>query len=159
MIVMNEENIINGNAALQPEYKPYRKHSNKIHKKKDVNRQAKVKKKLKVILNICVFFVVGLTLIYRYSIIYNMQTELNSVESNISDINRQNENLTVELVKYNNLKYIEENAMNKLKMVVPNKQNAVYINLDKPIIKAQKDVNGIETQKGMLNKLKQLIWR
>lgn len=49
--------------------------------------------------------------------------------------------------------------MNKLKMVVPNKQNAVYINLDKPIIKAQKDVNGIETQKGMLNKLKQLIWR
>lgn len=159
MIVMNEENMINGNTVLQPEYKPYEKTDGNIHKKKNISRQKKVKKKLKVLLNICVFFIIGLTLIYRYSVIYNMQTELNSVESNISDINRQNENLTVELVKYNNLEYIEKNAESKLNMVVPDKGNAVYTNLNKPIIKNQVDTDKIKTQKGILNKLKQLIWR
>ena len=88
-----------------------------------------------------------------------MQTDLNSAENNVDNISRQNENLTVELVKYNNLKYIEDDAVNKLKMVVPNKQNAVYIDLDKPVIKTQEDEDSMKTQKGMLNKLKQLIWR
>ncbi|MEY8762325.1 MULTISPECIES: cell division protein FtsL [Clostridium] len=156
---MNEENMMNGNAALQPQYKPYKKHDKRIHKNKNENKQKKIKKKLRVLLNICVFFVIGLILIYRYSIIYNMQTDLNSAENNVDNISRQNENLTVELVKYNNLKYIEDDAVNKLKMVVPNKQNAVYIDLDKPVIKTQEDEDSMKTQKGMLNKLKQLIWR
>ncbi|PRR86588.1 Cell division protein FtsL [Clostridium luticellarii] len=160
MIVMDEGNMVNGNTVLQPEYKPYKKHGSDIRKKKNINRQAKVKKKLKVLLSICVFFIIGLTLIYRYSVIYNMQTELNSLESNISSINKQNENLTVELVKYDNLEYIEKNAANsRMGMIVPDKGNAVYVNLNRPIIKAQSDLDEAKKQKGILDKLKQLIWR
>lgn len=161
MILMNEEDVVNGSNVLQPKYEPYvetqeKKHKNTIGDKK---RRIKVKKKLRVIRNIILAFIVGLILVYRYCIIYNMQTELNTVETTINNINKQNENLKVELVKYNNLQYIEDNAANKLHMVVPDTQNAVYINLDKQTIKTQDDIDKIETQKGIFNKLKQLIWR
>ncbi|MFL0195515.1 hypothetical protein ACJDU8_08040 [Clostridium sp. WILCCON 0269] len=163
MIVINEKDMINGNTVLQPEYKPYKETEEKKyrHKKtgKDKKRNIKVKKKLQVIRNIGLAFTVGLILVYRYSIIYDMQTELNSVEVNISEVNRQNENLKVDLVKYNNLQYIENSAINKLHMVVPNQANAAYVNLDKQTIKTQEDIDEIKTQKGILNKLKQLIWR
>ncbi len=163
MILMNEEDMVNGNTVLQPEYKPYieteeKKYGNK-NIGKDKKRRVKVKKKLKIIRNIGLAFIVGIVLVYRYSVIYNMQTELNSVESSINEIDRENENLKVDLVKYNNLQYIENNAVNKLHMIVPDRANAVYVNLDKKTVKTQEDVDEIKTQKGILNKLKQLIWR
>ncbi|AZV55994.1 hypothetical protein DMR38_04915 [Clostridium sp. AWRP] len=159
MILMNKDSMVNGNTVLQPEYKPYKETEEKKIKTKAPNRALKVKKKLRVIRNICVIFIVGVILVYRYCAIYNSQTELNSIENDISEINKQNENLRVELVKYNNLGYIEDNAINKLQMKVPDKGNAVYINLDKKIIKVEENSDESEMHKGILNELKQLIWR
>lgn len=163
MILMNEEGMVNGNTVLQPEYRPYietqkKKYGNK-NAGKDKNRRVKVKKKLKIIRNIALAFVIGVILVYRYSVIYDMQTELNSVEISIDNISRENENLKVDLVKYNNLQYIEDNAVSKLHMIVPDTGKAVYVNVDKKTVKTQKDIDEIKTQKGILNKLKQLIWR
>ncbi len=85
--------------------------------------------------NIGIVFVIGVVLIARYSIIYNMQMQLNSTQNRVDKINKQNENLTVELVKYNNLGYIEDTAINKLHMIQPQKSSAVYADLNKTIIK------------------------
>lgn len=159
MILMNKDSMVNGNTVLQPEYKPYKETEEKKLKTNAPNKALKVKKKLKVIRNICVVFVVGVILVYRYCAIYNAQTELNSIENNISKINKQNENLTVELVKYNNLEYIEDSAVNKLQMKIPDKGNAVYTNLDKKVIKVEENSDEPEMHKGILNKLKQFIWR
>lgn len=156
---MNKDSMVNGNTVLQPEYKPYKETEEKKLKTNAPNKALKVKKKLKVIRNICVVFVVGVILVYRYCAIYNAQTELNSIENNISKINKQNENLTVELVKYNNLEYIEDSAVNKLQMKIPDKGNAVYTNLDKKVIKVEENSDEPEMHKGILNKLKQFIWR
>jgi len=159
VILMNKDSMVNGNTVLQPEYKPYKETEEKKLKTNAPNKALKVKKKLKVIRNICVVFVVGVILVYRYCAIYNAQTELNSIENNISKINKQNENLTVELVKYNNLEYIEDSAVNKLQMKIPDKGNAVYTNLDKKVIKVEENSDEPEMHKGILNKLKQFIWR
>lgn len=159
MILMNKDSMVNGNTVLQPEYKPYKETGKKELKHKNKNRELKIKRKLKVIRNICIVFIVGVILIYRYCVIYNAQTELNSIENDISQINKQNENLRVELVRYNNLEYIENNAINKLQMKVPDKGSAVYTSLDKKIIKTDEDLDQSEMHKGILNELKQLIWR
>lgn len=163
MILMNEEDMVNGNTVLQPEYRPYIETEEKKYGSKNTGKDKKncikVKKKLKIIRNIGLAFIVGVILVYRYSVIYNMQTELNSVEMSIDNVGRENENLKVDLVKYNNLQYIENTAVNKLHMIVSDTGKAVYVNIDKKTVKTQEDVDEIKTQKGILNKLKQLIWR
>lgn len=165
MIVVNEESFIQGNTVLQPEYRPYR--DNQSHeeenKKEKLRKKRKAKKRLnnkvKVIRNIILTFVVGLVLIGRYCAIYNMQMELNSTKHNINEINRENENLKVELVKYNNLQYIEDIAINKLQMIPPDKGAAVYTNLDKENIKiTEKKAQDKVEKENIWNKLTKLLF-
>lgn len=165
MIVVNEESFIQGNTVLKPEYRPYR--DNESHKEK--NKKKKLKKnrknktrlnnKVKVIRNIILTFIVGLVLVGRYCAIYNMQMELNLTKNNINEINRENENLKVELVKYNNLQYIEDIATNKLQMLPPDKGAAVYTDLGKENIKIteKKEQDKVEKQ-NIWNKLAKVLF-
>ncbi|MEA5008388.1 hypothetical protein [Clostridium tyrobutyricum] len=157
LIVMNEDKIISGNNAIQPEYETYKPTVKKVKVKKN-NRKKQTKHKIKVMRNIGIVFVIGVVLIARYSIIYNMQMQLNSTQNRVDKINKQNENLTVELVKYNNLGYIEDTAINKLHMIQPQKSSAVYADLNKTIIKEDpsKDKKKINS---ILDKVKQFKWR
>jgi len=131
--VANEEIMIRGNTVLAPSRVPYVNRENEKKKKiKKINR--KTKSKALFIRNIFLAFIIGLTLIGRYSAIYNMQQQLNSVKSNINEMNKENDNLKVELVKYNNLHYIEDVATNKLHMISPNRNDAIYANISKETI-------------------------
>lgn len=156
MIVVNEESFIQGNTVLQPEYRPYKdnkdyKEKNKKNLKRNRNTKKRINSKAKIIGNTILAFIIGLVLIGRYCVIYNMQMELNLTKHNINEINKENENLKVELVKYNNLQYIEETATSKLQMLPPDKGAAVYTNLDKENIKI--------TEKKVQDKVeKQNIW-
>lgn len=129
----NEEIMIRGNTVLAPSRVPYVNRENeKKQKIKKINR--KTKSKALFIRNVFLAFIIGLTLIGRYSAIYNMQQQLNSVKSNINEMNKENDNLKVELVKYNNLHYIEDVATNKLHMISPNRNDAIYANISKETI-------------------------
>lgn len=165
MIVVNEDSIIRGNTVLQPEYKPYRDVEAEEQKKAKIKRakekklkQRKMKNKLRVMRNIGLTFVIGLLLVGRYCVIYNMQMELNSMESNINEINRDNENLRVELVKYSNLQYIEETAVNKLHMLPPDKGSAIYTNLDKDVLQYTEKKSAEKEQQNIWNKLKKSLF-
>jgi hypothetical protein len=71
-------------------------------------------------------------------------------------MNKENENLKVELVKYNNIQYIEEVAVNKLNMVTPDRNDAIYANISKnTIIAAQSESN---ENKNVLTALAQKIF-
>lgn len=163
MIVVNEESFIQGNTVLQPEYKPYGDNENykekkrKLKKKREV--QTRLKNKVKVIRNIVLTFIVGLILVGRYCIIYNMQMELNSIKHNINEISRENENLKVELVKYNNLQYIDDIATNKLQMLPPDKGAAVYTDLGKENIKmTEKKAQDKVEKQSIWNKLTKVLF-
>lgn len=164
MIVVNENSVIRGNTVLKPNYNPYeddqlqREEERERKLKQNKQRNRRVKSKVKVMRNIIFTFITGLTLVGRYCIIYDMQRELNSVKSSISVINKENENLKVELVKYNNLQMIEETAINKLKMIKPDKSGAIYTNLSKEVIQSREQKKEIEEQQNIWNRLRKILF-
>ena len=163
MIVVNEDSIISGNTALQPKYNPSIDidEENKELKKKKLKqkkiKQRRLNDKIKFMRNVVVMFIIGIVLVARYSSIYSMQMELSDIKSNINKVNRENQNLTVELVGYNNLQYIEDTAINRLHMVAPDKKNAVYIDLQKNVLKYTEKKKG-EQQQNIWNRLKKMLF-
>lgn len=153
-----EDIMIRGNTVLAPNQVPYvNREIEKQHiikKKKKQNR--KIKKQAIFIRNIFIVFLIGLTLIGRYSAIYNMQQKLNSIKSNINEMNKENDNLKVELVKYNNLHYIEDIATNKLHMVTPNRNDAIYANISKETIIPT--ATNTDSNKGFISKVVKKIF-
>jgi cell division protein FtsL len=163
VIVVNEDNIISGNTVLQPEYVPYEE---KDWEKEELKRRAKNKKlkqkrlkgKIKIIRNITLAFAVGVTLVGRYCIIYNMQRQLNSVNTNINELNKDNESLKVDLVRYSNIQYIEDTAINNLHMLPPDKGAAVHKDLDKEIIKTADKKSEEQMSKNLWNKVTKMLF-
>ncbi|MBM7869371.1 cell division protein FtsL [Clostridium pascui] len=141
------ESYINGNTVLAPEPEISQNEGHKENNnKKGTKKDKKISSgKLKALRNIGVTFIIGVTLIGRYSMIYGMQRELNAIGLEINTINKENENLRVELVKFNNLQYIEDVATKKLNMVSPTKSNIMYCNLKNEMVKASQ--KQLDTQK------------
>lgn len=134
MNVLNGKIMIDGNTALAPNYVPYRESERERQVKRNKAKNKNFNKKVVVMRNIMIAFIVGITLVGRYCIIYNLQSELNTTKQNIVALNKENENLKVELVKYNNIQYIEEAAINKLGMVTPDRNDAIYADISKETI-------------------------
>lgn len=160
MIVVNEDNIVSGNTVLQPEYVPYidQEKEKKDLRRKKFLRQKRIKDKIKIIRNIVSAFVIGIILVGKYCVIYNMQQELNSVNTNINELNRENENIKVDLVKYNNVQYIESIAINKLHMISPDKGSAIYTDLEKENIKSPDKKMEKQESKHLWNKLAKILF-
>lgn len=140
MIITEKNNYINGTAVLAPNVHP--REDGEKKERLSIDRKAlkeerdkRLKSKLKIIRNIALIFVVGVTMVARYSQIYTMQRQLNTINKEISNINKENENLKIELVKYNNLKLIEEIATTKLKMIRPTKADVMYVDMSKEVLK------------------------
>ena len=153
----NEDIMIRGNTVLAPNQVPYvnrEKEKKQIIKKKN----KKAKKQAVFIRNIFIAFIIGLTLIGRYSAIYNMQQQLNSIKSNINEMNKENDNLKVELVKYNNLHYIEDVATNKLHMITPNRNDAIYANISKNTIISSTATTNTDANKSFISKVVKKIF-
>ncbi|EPS51695.1 cell division protein FtsL [Clostridium botulinum CFSAN002367] len=72
-----------------------------------------------------------------------MQKDLSNINSHISEVEKENENLKVELVHYNNLSNIEKVAGQNLKMVPPDKDSAIYTDLSYNNFKAENSKNHI----------------
>lgn len=132
--MLNEKIMINGNTVLAPNHVPYRESEQKRQVRKNKSSKKNINKKIVIMRNIMIAFIVGITLIGRYCIIYNLQSELNTTRQNIVALNKENENLKVELVKYNNIQYIEDVAVNKLGMVTPDRNDAIYADISKETI-------------------------
>ncbi len=119
--MLEAKNRFNGNTVLKPQYEPQIE-KDKVKEKKSNTKGTKnttkaFKKKFKTLRNIIIAFIIGVTLVARYGILYSMQKDLSNINSHISEVEKENENLKVELVHYNNLSNIEKVAGQNLKMV------------------------------------------
>lgn len=167
MIISEKENYFNGNTVLVPEYIPSspqkREELEKLEKARKKNRENKIKKRIKykfnVILNTSIIFIIGITLIYRYSVIYDMQKKINIINTEISTINKQNENLKIQLIKVSSIQEIEKVALEKLHMISPDKNHVIYSDLSKKnfIEEATKNNNLVEKE-SVVNKLLNLLF-
>ena len=142
MIVTDKKNYyVDGSTVMAPEVheeKSQKKKEKKVFRKKIPNNS---RKKLSIIGKILTVFIVGTIIIGRYSKIYNMQKQLNNINNSIVKLNKENENLKVELLKLNNIKSVEDIAIGKLKMSVPTKENMIYCDMSKEIFKLNKNAN------------------
>lgn len=166
MIVSSKnKNTTSGNNALSPQYTPTphiekQKHRDLEKLKKEyikINKEKAIIKKAKTLRNIAILFAIGITLVYRYSLIYNLEKEIIDVKKQIASVNAESESLRISLLKYNNIEYLEENAISKLNMIPKSKTGVIYIDLDKNNFKNISEEEKKENS-GFINRLKKILY-
>jgi cell division protein FtsL len=151
---------INGSTVYAPERlreSPLKKEKYEKLRKTKIERINRVKKKKnaqkrRVMVSIITVFGVGLSLIWGEAQVYGNQMELTKIKKEIVDVNRQNDDLKIQLLKVSSLENIKQNAENKLHMIIPDRKNVIYADLSK-------DNFNEETKDGSESKTKDLWLR
>lgn len=160
-MVMNKDNLIRGNTVLAPQYEPFEKEYEKLSKYKKetnaINRQKRVQSKAKTIAFIILLFAVGFSVIYRYSVLYSAEKKLDAINSQVSALKMDNEDLNVKLLKFSNIKQLEDTAA-KNNMVNPSKSSIIYCDLTKDNFSKASENSSEKVQQTLLNKIKNLLF-
>lgn len=166
MIVTNKNNMgVSGNNALAPKKIPSIATQEKTYEelqrsKKQYIRKSKhkaVKQKFNALKLIAIGFIAAFFLIYRYSLIYNMEKDIIEVKKQIYNVNAENENLKIGLLKYDNIKLIEEKSEKELNMLPKSSNNVQYIDLNKNNFKDASVSEG-KTKNNILKKIKEILF-
>ena len=122
---------------LEPDYNKKQKKKQKLKVVEDVKRQdikvskEQKKQRKKITMLIVIVFAVFLTVSYRNSQINERFSEVQNLKKELSSIQKENEQLKVNIENSLNLKYIEQMAKEKLGMQKLTNRDTVYINLPK----------------------------
>lgn len=137
----NRSGYVYGNVAydIQPEIKQERKPV----KRKKTN--SKVKLKLKVVGSIMVVAFISLLTLTRFASMIRLTYDIREVKSDIKKVQEENENTKVQIAKTNSIKGLEETAVNKLGMVIPDKGQIVYMEVEPLTALAEKPEEGKKT--------------
>ena len=135
-VIVKEVDYIRENTANVPQrkYNDIKKDKSLEDSKKRKNKLLKEKKKktrngaLQIAL---VIFVLGVLTIWRDTKVYNLQTQIGTLNNEIKTINSENEALKVDLLKNSSLKNIESSAKKKLGMISPVDAKKVNVDLSK----------------------------
>jgi cell division protein FtsL len=111
---------------IQPEIKNEKK---PIKRRKTKNR---VKIKLKMVGSIFIIALISLLTLSRFASTIKLTYDIRTVKSEIKKVQEANENTRVQMAKISNIKNIEETAVSKLGMIIPDKNKVVYIDV-KPL--------------------------
>lgn len=126
---------------LQPEYEPkvkkYPKKSTakkaKAVPKKKVRTKTKkqMKSQTKIICYVMIGFAVLLAISYRNSVINEKFAEIKTLKSNLATIQKENEQLQVNIENNLNLQTVEQSAKELLGMQKLDNKQTIYVNLPK----------------------------
>ena len=125
---------------LEPDYNKRKKRKPKKQKLKvvqEIKRQdIKVSKEkriqqFKIVMLIAIAFIIVLVISYRNSQINESFSEVQNLKKELSSVEKENEQLKVNIENSLNLNYIEQMAKEKLGMQKLTNKNTVYINLPK----------------------------
>lgn len=122
---------------LQPEYKPTKKQYPKksTAKKNDTKTKAKQQTKKnsnsKIILYIGTIFVILFAVSYRNALIAQKYSEIKELKSDLSEVEKENKQLEVNIESKTNLGTIEEKASEELGLKKLDDSQIVYVNIEK----------------------------
>lgn len=116
-----------------------------VKEKKVVKQKAKkrnVKNKLKLMVSIVIITICSFGILTRYAAITKKTYNIRSIKSDISKMQKQNENISVDIAKQNNIRSIETVAVGQYGMVMPENNSLVYVDV-KPLtpLKAETPTN------------------
>lgn len=160
----NKKVYISGNTALVPERKtnkPVKKDQyEKLRKSKQEREQRlraeRRKRKKSTIQLIALLFIMGVVLIGRYASIFSMQKELSTIKKEINSVNAQNEALKLDILKLSSFQNIKQSAEKHLKMVEPDKNNAIAVDLSKNNFKSTEEDKKVEA--GIVTLIKKYLF-
>jgi cell division protein FtsL len=160
IIVNNQGSYINGNTALKPEFDDYKEKFNSKKKLENQKiREKRLKVKLSVVRNIVFAFLISVSIIGRYGIVYNMQGNINKVDKNIKEIIAENDDLNIKLATLSNLSTLENVSTGKLAMVREDSNQIVYSDLTKNNFKISKIIlSSDKANDGIIDKIKNLLF-
>lgn len=121
---------------IEPEYSPEVTETNKEENNKRVKQEkhSKAKEKKKNITRIAyvvIGFAILLTISYRYALINTSFSEKEKLKNQLTEIQKQNQQLKVSIEQGMNINTIEQQAKERLGMQKLDNNQKVYINLDK----------------------------
>lgn len=141
---------------IKPEYKvkPEKvknKPNNKMYKKNRNKKIAETKRKAKIIFYLLATFTIIFTISYRNTLIDEAYSKTESLKNDLSNIEKENEQIEVNIENSINLSNIERVAREKLGMTKLSNKQTVYITLPKQ--------DYIESENKTINKKKTLLER
>lgn len=129
---------------LQPEYEPNVKKRpkksttkksksqyNKNNKKQQTKVQKKFKNHVKIVKYVLIGFAILFAISYRNSVINEKFAQIKNLKTNLAAVEKENEQLKVNIENSLNLKNVEQSAKENLGMQKLDKSQTVYINLPK----------------------------
>ena len=153
---------------LQPEYTPIKRNYPKKStvKKQDVKQQSKKQTtkniNSKIILYIGAIFVILFAVSYRNALIAQEYSQLKDLKAQLSEVEKENKQLEVNIESKTNLGAIEEKAEKELGLKKLDDSQIVYVSLDKQDyvessaeeVKIEEDTNFFEK---IINKIKNIF--
>lgn len=158
MVVKNNSkaNYVSGNVAYDYEKqkkvtKEVKPSSNIKPKKKKVNKN-KDKIKIKLMLSIGIVFFMAFIVVGRYTTILTLSSEVRADKKEVEKIQKENQNLNVDIAKLNNLNVMED-AIAKYGLIKPTSENTYFISvnpLDKKDTKEDSKKSALTTTQRIL---------
>lgn len=165
MVVENPKNRIDGSAALAPQTKPLprerEKQDNHKAKREAIKKANRAKLKIFMKFNGSVLAagVIGIFIISRYSAIYDNQKTINTLKDNIVACGESSEDLSIKLMKFNNISYVEETATNNLSMIKADSTNAIYYDLEAEKFLDPKTQEQSSNGENFISKIKEILFK
>ena len=142
-MIVNEK-YMKGSLAVVPERKEDREGREKYRELKKAKNQRNKRLKEKqwqvkrgTLLCILLLFICGFSVIYSYGAAFTKQKELAKLQKSERDINMENDNLKVELLKFSSFEYVKSNAEGKLSMIAPDRSKVISVDLNRDNFKEE----------------------
>lgn len=123
-------------------YEHFEKPEKKTAKAPGVKKRVNIKKRLKLIVLVVSMFCMGTLIVGRYALIMSLNNQCKEIKNSITESRKENEQLNLELLKYNDIKQVEKDATTELSMVRPSHANIVYLSVE-----AEKEPDGFGEDK------------
>lgn len=161
VIVEKNKLRMDGNTVLSPDESLGKRKYEELEKSRketeSSKRQRDMKKKKSVLTNILLGFIIGMIIIARYCMIFNYQDKAANVKAEIAVLSKENDSYGVELIKFNNISYIEKIATQKLHMVKPMISDIQYVNLSKNNLVTKEGLE-VKLSSDIISKLKDILF-
>lgn len=152
---------MDGNTVLAPDERVRKRKYDDLEKSRQQTEKSKksreMKKKKGVLTNIFLGFVVGVIIIARYCMIYNYQDTAAKAKAEIAMLSKDNEAYKVELIRFQNISYIEKTATEKLHMIKPRISDVQFCNLSKNNLGGTEKLE-VKVSNEIVNKIKNFIF-
>jgi len=141
LLVTERETLIKGNTALNPQRteeeiiikKPVKEEKDNKEEllKRKLEKELRLKERATVLLTILFTFIMGFSVVFGYSRVYQLQQSYNESYNALLEMKKNNENLRIQLVKFNDEQLVRDKAVNTLNMIKPNEKSYIKVDFSK----------------------------